>query len=432
MPASQRANTTAGVAEAPGKAPRRGTLLIVDDEQGPRDSLRAVFKDEYHLLLAESGPAAIALAKKHKIDAAVVDIRMGGMSGIEVLERLKYVDPSIEVVMLTAYETTDTLRQALRLQACDYLNKPFDLSAMRTAVATAMSRRLLTGEIHTNAEQLQELLTELQNQKIQEQITRARGDIYAQILHDVNGSLTVIAGFAQLMSQRIGDAARLELQDLEFIKERLTTISRQARNCMEIRQRYLGFLQRQSEAVPRVSVNQLLSDLHDLIQVHPSVQQNEFEFRSLPEDAEVQINGTDLIQIVLNLAVNAFQCTSQPHTVTVEARLLPEPLDLVRFKDSARERVLNVESFANTAPILAIAVRDNGPGIPTEVLPQIFNPYFTTKSSHQGTGLGLNIVQRLVRQAGGIIQVCTQPGAGTTFTIYVPAARAAAEPAAKN
>ena len=74
--------------------PRRsgaGTLLIVDDEDGPRQSMRVIFKDEYDLLMAEDGPTAIELAQKNDIDVAVLDIRMAGMSGIEVLERLKYV-----------------------------------------------------------------------------------------------------------------------------------------------------------------------------------------------------------------------------------------------------------------------------------------------------------------------------------------------------
>src|SRR6185369_2344277 len=84
---------------------RKGTLLIVDDEDGPRQSLRVIFKDDYELLMANDGPSAIEFAQKHKIDVAVLDIRMSGMSGIEVLERLKYVCPSIEVVMMTAFET---------------------------------------------------------------------------------------------------------------------------------------------------------------------------------------------------------------------------------------------------------------------------------------------------------------------------------------
>ena len=76
-------------------------MLIVDDEEGPRQSLRVIFKEEYELLMASDGPSAIELAKNNKVDVAVLDIRMAGMSGIEVLERLKFVDPGIEVVMMT-------------------------------------------------------------------------------------------------------------------------------------------------------------------------------------------------------------------------------------------------------------------------------------------------------------------------------------------
>src|SRR5438445_6746007 len=180
-------------------SPRKATLLIVDDEEGPRLSLRVIFKDDYEILMAGDGATAIEMAQKNKIDVAVCDIRMAGMSGIEVLERLKYVDPAIEVVMMTAFETTDTIRQALRLRACDYINKPFDVSTMRAAVATAMQRRTLEGEIHTNAEKLQTLLSELQNQKVEEQMSRTRGDIYASIIHDINGPLTVISGFVQIL-----------------------------------------------------------------------------------------------------------------------------------------------------------------------------------------------------------------------------------------
>src|SRR5579864_9262039 len=72
-------------------AKRRGTLLIVDDEEGPRMSLRVIFKDTFDLLMAEDGPTAIELAQKHDIDVAILDIRMAGMSGIEVLERLRFV-----------------------------------------------------------------------------------------------------------------------------------------------------------------------------------------------------------------------------------------------------------------------------------------------------------------------------------------------------
>lgn len=410
-------------AESPPAPRRKGTLLIVDDEEGPRQSLRVVFKDDYELLIASDGTSAIDLAKKNKVDVAVCDIRMAGMSGIEVLERLKFVDPAIEVIMMTAFETTDTMRQALRLRACDYINKPFDISTMRAAVSNAMQRRMLESEIHNNAEQLQDLLGELQNHKVEEQIATTRGEIYASIIHDINGPLTVISGFVQLMNQRFGNATRMNVEDLEFIKDRLKIITRQVANCVEISRRYLGFLQRQADEAPRVGINQLLSDLHQLVNVHPSLLNNEFAVHPLNEDIGVRINGTDFIQILLNLTVNAFQCCSHNHLVEISGKVLHEPLDLTMFKDCAEARFLNVENFDNAAPILQLSVRDDGPGIPPEVLPKIFQPYFTTKSARQGTGLGLNIVQRLIKEAKGALRVQTRVGEGTTFTVYIRAAR---------
>jgi two-component system, sensor histidine kinase and response regulator len=109
--------------------------------------------------------------------------------------------------MMTAFETTDTIRQALRLRACDYINKPFDIATMRAAVGQAMQRRMLESEIHSSAEKVQELLAELQNQRVEEQIAKTRGDIYASIIHDINGPLTVISGFVQVLNQRLNRLA---------------------------------------------------------------------------------------------------------------------------------------------------------------------------------------------------------------------------------
>ena len=407
---------------------RRGTLLVVDDEDGPRQSLRVIFKDEYDMLMAEDGPTAIELAQKHPIDVAVLDIRMAGMSGIEVLERLKYVNPNIEVIMMTAFETTDTIRQALRLRACDYINKPFDLATIRAAVSQAMQRRTLESEIHSSAEKVQELLSELQNQKVEEQIAKTRGDIYASIIHDINGPLTVISGFVQVLNQRLNRNSRLEMEDLEFIKDRLRIIARQVGNCVEISRRYLGFLRRQSEEAPRVSVNQLFKDLEQLVRVHPGRSDNEFSVQPMAEDLGIKMNGTDVIQILLNLTVNAFQCAPMSHRVDVGGEILREPLDLTAFKDGPNDRLLNVEGMDNTAPLVKLWVRDTGPGIPAEVLPKIFQPYFTTKGPRQGTGLGLNIVQRLIKEGKGALHVHTQPGEGTTFTIYLLGANLAKQP----
>jgi signal transduction histidine kinase len=133
------------------------------------------------------------------------------------------------------------------------------------------------------------------------------------------------------------------------------------------------------------------------------------------------MNGTDIIQALLNITVNAFQASSVPHSVVIAASIHLEPLDLTTFKDGPQDRFLNIEHFQNAAPIIAAHVQDTGPGIPLELLPKIFQPYFTTKDPRHGTGLGLSIVQRLVKEAKGALHVHTNPGQGCNFTIYLPA-----------
>ena len=178
-------------------------LLIVDDEDGPRQSLRVIFKDEYDLLMAEDGPMAIELAQKNEDGRGRAGHPHGRHVGHRGVGTPQIREPEIEAIMMTAFETTDTIRQALRLRACDYINKPFDIATMRAAVGQAMQRRMLESEIHSSAEKVQELLTELQNQRIEEQIAKTRGDIYASIIHDINGPLTVISGFVQVLNQRL-------------------------------------------------------------------------------------------------------------------------------------------------------------------------------------------------------------------------------------
>jgi signal transduction histidine kinase len=406
----------------PAAPPIRPTLLVCDDEDGPREALRAIFRSEFDVLSARSGPEAIALVQNNRVDVAVSDIRMAGMSGIEVLERLKFVDPGIQVVMMTAFETTDTLRQALKLQAFDYINKPFDVTTVRSAVNAALQKRRLNGHATDGTDRINALFAELQHHKVEEQISRARNEIYGSIIHDINGPLTVISGFLQIMNQRVAGMTEPTAADLEFIRDRLKTITRQTSSCIEISRRYLSFLRRsECDDTPRIGVNQLLADMNQLVRVHPSLGQHTFTVHPLERDVAVRMNGTDLIQILRNLVVNAFQAGPLPFSVEVGGQVLADAVDLSQLRDGPENRVLNVENFDNTTPTLVLTVRDSGPGIPPEVLPKMFQTNFTTKSARHGTGLGLSIILRLVREARGVIHLQTRIGRGTSFTLYLPA-----------
>ncbi|HVU17143.1 MAG TPA: response regulator [Candidatus Didemnitutus sp.] len=396
------------------------TLLIVDDEEGPRHSLRLVFKQEFNVHAVENGDRAMEYAKAHPVQLAILDIRMAGKTGIDVLRGLKAIDPHIEVIMLTAYETIETARQALRLGACDYLSKPFDLSTIRESVARALHLRRISETVSSTSERLQHLTEQLNDSALKEEMARTTTEIYAGALHDINNPLTVITGYVELLSHRLVSVTTLQGADLQAVRDDVDLLSKQVSTVSAITRRYLRFVNKRSAQVPEVAVNQVLDDVQTLMRNHPSLRGGKLVIHHLGQDTACQIGGTELIQILLNLTANAFQSTDRAQTVTISPERFDAPLPLDTFKDTPTERFIGPESFSNIPPMIALSVRDEGPGIPQDVLSRIFEPYFTTKVQ-TGTGLGLAIVTRIVRHHHGLIRVKTALGQGTVFTIYLPA-----------
>jgi two-component system sensor histidine kinase/response regulator len=404
--------------------PAKPVLLVIDDEEGPRQSVRIIFKDEYQVLLANSGEQALDIARKYSVSVVVSDILMTGMTGIDVLKHLKEIDPAIEVIMLTAYETIETARMALRHGACDYLNKPFDVQTMRAAVARARLKHDAARDFHKSNETLRALQHEIQDQRVKEEMMRTKGEIYASVLHDINSPLTVISGFVDIINRSLSDGnAVLEGEKLETIKGDLNKLTGQVGRCFEISRRYLSFLRDRDSSdlvAERVGLNQMLSDLNELLNRHPVARGNDLQVHLLPDERVAAINGTDLLQILLNLTINALTCTDEPHRVTVSAQFLTHPFPLDQYPDAPGQRFINRDNFLNKPPLIAITVQDNGPGIPHDILAKMFETKFTTKAPGKGTGLGLGIVKRLVNASQGGIHLRTDLGKGSTFTVLLP------------
>ena len=397
------------------------TLMIVDDEESPRQTLEILFQKDYNILQADCGQMAIELVHRQRVDAAIVDIRMPNMTGIEALSQLKRIDPAIEVIILTAYETIESAREALRLGACDYLTKPFDIGTIRQAVATAMERRQRSERMQSYHQRMTQLQEEIQNQSLREEMARTRGEIYASIIHDINGPLTGIFGLVEMINQTVRATPALEGAALESVKERLYRVTLQINNCVNVSRRYLSFLKNSSDSNATARVNQAFKDLGELLKSRPNAQSNELVIHPPPCEIQAQINGIDLLQILLNLTNNALQCSPDPHRVDIRASNLTDPLNLSVLTDGLSDRLVNRDGFLNAPPLVALTVQDTGPGIPPEAIGRVFNPYFSTKPDGQGTGLGLSIVRRLVEQAKGAVHVHSIQGKGTAVTVYLRA-----------
>lgn len=118
------------------------TILVVDDEKEICDLFQDILTQEgYKVLTATNGMEAISLGEQNRFNLAILDIKMPGMDGIEVFQKLKKTKGDMEVIILTGYGTLKTAKEAMRLGAYDYLTKPFDLGLVKNIIREALERK---------------------------------------------------------------------------------------------------------------------------------------------------------------------------------------------------------------------------------------------------------------------------------------------------
>jgi two-component system response regulator AtoC len=126
---------------------RRGSVLVVDDEEGVRDALRLILEDDWHVLEARDGAGAFEILQSQEVDVVMLDQRMPGESGMTILPRIRALDPTIVVIFATAVRDVPTAVEAIRLGAYDYLVKPFDVEDISRLVRRALEKRALERQV---------------------------------------------------------------------------------------------------------------------------------------------------------------------------------------------------------------------------------------------------------------------------------------------
>ena len=125
----------------------RPVILVVDDDPGVRESFRLILEDHYDVVDVPDGPSALDVIRASPMDLVLLDIRLPGMDGIEVLERIKAIDDRAEVILVTAVKTVRTAVAAMKLGAFDYLTKPFEEDELLSLASRALERRTLEREV---------------------------------------------------------------------------------------------------------------------------------------------------------------------------------------------------------------------------------------------------------------------------------------------
>jgi PAS domain S-box-containing protein len=256
----------------------------------------------------------------------------------------------------------------------------------------ADGKMIRTWGVMTDITELRRLQQELDRAYRLESIGRLAGGI----AHDFNNVLTAVIGYAELARGRVQD---------ETILRYLDGIQKAAERAAELNKQLLAYARRQVIQPAPMNLGEWLQGTLDILRrVLPESVRLRTEIE--PNLWQVNADSNLLMQIVLNLVVNARDAMPNGGTITI--RLHNKTLRRARTHHIPNGRYVLLE------------VEDTGTGIPPEVLPHIFEPFYTTKPMGQGTGMGLAAVQGAVQQLGGYIEVRTAVGKGTCFSIYFP------------
>ena len=139
----------------------KGSILIVDDEAGSRESLRMILKSIYEVHTAENGQEALNFISRNKVELVTLDLNMPGLSGFDVLKEIKKLRPDIEVVIVTGYGTLKNAQEATHHGAADFISKPFNVADIIISVSKAFERRSQNIKIKSLIQQVQGLRSSL-------------------------------------------------------------------------------------------------------------------------------------------------------------------------------------------------------------------------------------------------------------------------------
>src|ERR1700686_3521797 len=184
-------------------SPQNPQVLVIDDEMGPRESLRMLLKPDYNVHTADCVEAGVKLLKEKQPDTIVMDIRMPGMTGIEGLRKIREIDQNLSVIMLTGFGALETAKEALRLGANDYISKPFDAREMREVISRNVERTRVQRTSETAAAEIKELNNHLLKQLAQKERLASLGQASAEFVHDLGNPLTIVWGYVQLLAQKL-------------------------------------------------------------------------------------------------------------------------------------------------------------------------------------------------------------------------------------
>lgn len=346
------------------------------------------------------GAAYRSLRQTHHILLLYVFVNTAVLSFLGIYRVIKmYLQPLGRLAKRAEdYKEDDELLFSVRKEDNELLRLSSALNTLMRRLAEERSKlRATVSSLETANYELQ---------RAQEEMVRAEklasvGRLSAGIAHEIGNPIGIVTGYIALLKQPgISEDERLEyLVRTESEVERINAIIRQ-----------LLEISRPSPNGPRlVAVNQMLVDLHQMLELQPFMSRVRVDVQTATKNDTVRADPDRLRQVFLNLAINAADAIAARHPVS------GGELHIVS-SEAADDGAQNGQN----SRWLQVRFRDNGAGIPQEILPFIFDPFYTTKEPGKGTGLGLSVSFMIIQGFGGLLEAESTVGEGTTMTVRLP------------
>jgi signal transduction histidine kinase len=349
-------------------------ILVVDDEMGPRESLKMILNPYYNVYTAERGAQAVEMLKQFPVDLVTLDLKMPGFSGINVLEKVKQHDPDIEAIIITGYGSLDTAIEGLRLGAFDYISKPFDVNHILALVRRGLERR--------NAKS---------------QLRQVKSDFLSNISHELRTPLSVVVGFVYLLlNQVIGKLTEEQQKVLETVYRNSEELLELIDNVLWMTSLNAGDANATTEKFDaRQVINETMKRYEKVIREKGL----RLDLKLAEGDLSLISDRAKLERIFQNVFNNAVKFTSEGEIV-------------VKALPSAQRDGVDIE------------ITDTGVGIEQSKIDSIFEPFHQADNSMQrsysGLGIGLTVARRMAELIGGKLIISSKPGAGTRVAMSFP------------
>lgn len=356
-------------------------ILIIDDEEIVLDScLQILSGGDYEIRTAGNGILGVDLAEEFRPDVIFVDLKMPGISGFEVLEKIQEIDPTIVSIVITGFATISSAVEAMQKGAFDFLPKPFTPDELRLITRRGIEKRKLVLEtlaLRREKELLREHFAAIVSHELKSPLASVQQYLYS-LSNELSDQLTEDQQhrFARIQT-RIGDLMKLIhtwlraiTVDIESIKENFAMIS-----------------------IPVVISKAVES-------VDPHAIRKDIAIRTAVQDDTFPVLGDEgtLVEALVNIVGNAVKYSPAGSHVEITAK---------NFDDE-----------------VAITIEDDGIGISSDDLPFIFEDFYTSRSDKQiekGSGVGLALTKRIIEAHEGKVSVESELGEGSRFELRFPA-----------